>query len=43
MFTSDTFNEKSKDFDKVKLLKSGSDVLTPVIPVSSNVVDSNNG
>ena len=43
MFTSDTFNEKSKDFDKVKLLKSGSDVLTPVIPVSSNVDDSNNG
>lgn len=43
MFTSDTFNEKSKELPKAKLLENGSDVLKPVISVDSNIDDTNNG
>lgn len=41
-FSLDTFDEKSKELPKAKLLERGSDVLKPVIPVSSNI-DSANG
>ncbi|MGE6362118.1 hypothetical protein [Psychrobacter glacincola] len=40
-FSLDTFNEKSKELPKAKLLESGSDVLKPVIPVDSNIDDAN--
>ncbi|MEK6202916.1 MAG: hypothetical protein N2B04_02575 [Psychrobacter sp.] len=35
-FSSDSFDEKSKDLPKVKLLKSGSDILIPDISAESN-------